>query len=50
MAKKTDVDFTQRTIAAMAQEMVNAKSAIDRSFAAFKALAREHGIKLPKPD
>ena len=50
MAKKTDIDFTKRTIAAMAQEMVNAKSAIDRSFAAFKALAKEHGIKLPKPD
>lgn len=50
MAKKTDTDFTQRTIAAMAQEMVNAKSAIDRSFTAFKALAKEHGIKLPKPD
>lgn len=50
MAKKTELDFTKRTLVAMAQEMVNAKSAVDRSFAAFKALAKEHGIKLPKPE
>ncbi|MCK1498000.1 hypothetical protein [Bradyrhizobium sp. 188] len=50
MAKKTDMDFTKRTVIAMAQEMVNAKSAVDRSFAAFKALAKEHGVKMPKPD
>ncbi|MHB0768174.1 hypothetical protein ACYCVF_29665 [Bradyrhizobium sp. 1.29L] len=50
MAKKTDTDFTKRTIATMAQEMVNAKSAFDRSFTIFKALAKEHGVKLPKPE
>ncbi|MCK1322934.1 hypothetical protein IVB45_20785 [Bradyrhizobium sp. 4] len=50
MAKKTDMDFTKRTVIAMAQEMVNAKSAVDRSFAAFKALAKEHGVKMPKAD
>ncbi|MCK1629668.1 hypothetical protein [Bradyrhizobium sp. 162] len=50
MAKKTDMDFTKRTVIAMAQEMVNAKSAVDRSFTAFKALAKEHGVKMPKAD
>jgi hypothetical protein len=50
MASKTDMDFTKRTVLAMAQEMVNAKSAVDRSFAMFKALAKEQGIKLPKPE
>ncbi|TCU75113.1 hypothetical protein EDE08_103330 [Bradyrhizobium sp. R2.2-H] len=50
MAPKTELDFTKRTLAAMAQEMVNAKSAVDRSFAMFKAIAKEHGIKLPKPE
>ncbi|WP_167767748.1 hypothetical protein [Bradyrhizobium frederickii] len=50
MASKTDNEFTTRTVMAMAQEMVNAKSAMDRSFAMFKALAKEHGVKLPKPE
>ncbi|MBR0735771.1 hypothetical protein JQ581_02430 [Bradyrhizobium liaoningense] len=50
MASKTELDFTKRTIAQMAQEMVNAKSAFDRSFTMFKAIAKEHGVKLPKPE
>lgn len=50
MASKTDKEFAKRTVAVMAQEMVNAKSALDRSFKVFKALAKEHGVKLPKPE
>lgn len=50
MASKTDKEFTTRAVMAMAQEMVNAKSAFDRSFTMFKALAKEHGVKLPKPE
>lgn len=50
MASKSDKEFASRTVMAMAQEMVNAKSAFDRSFTIFKALAKEHGVKMPKPD
>jgi len=50
MAKKSELDFTKRTIVVLAQEMIEAKRAFDRSFASLKALAKEQGIKLPKPE
>lgn len=52
MASKADKEFTARKVMlmAMAQEMVNAKSAFERSFTMFKAIAKEHGVKLPKPE
>ncbi|MGY3615926.1 hypothetical protein [Bradyrhizobium sp. USDA 10063] len=46
---KTDKEFTTRALTAMAQEMVNAKSAFERSFTIFETLAKEHGIKMPEP-
>ena len=44
--RKKDVDFTQRTVMAMAVEMAEARDKMNRACVLFAALAKEVGVKV----